>query len=309
MDEKNQVLITGAGGFVGRNLTQYLLAKYSVLTFARKDLDLLDPEKVADIFQYYPKIKTVIHCASDGGASRNNFDEGKIDVVDKNLRMFFNLARCLRSDQRLIHLGSGAEYDRRHYHAKMPETYFDSHVPADAYGFAKYTISQFIAQRDNMLCLRIFGLYGQGEDYRYKFISNAIVKGLLGLPITISQNVIFDYLFIDDFVALIEKILASDWPYRHMNITPTQSTDIVSLAQLANEATDNKNGITVLRQGLNTEYTGDNRRLLEVVGPYDFTSYSAGIGKLTEYYRYVLADLDLETVRDDPYLAKCLDRK
>ena len=309
MNEKKQVLITGSGSFVGNKIAQSLSGDYVVVSFARKDLNLLDSEKVKNVFQLYPNIQTVIHCATAGRARHNNSDEGEVGIVGQDLRMFFNLARCVRPDQRLIHLGSGAEYDKRHFRPKMPEEYFDAHVPADSYGFAKYSISRFISQCSNMLCLRIFGLYGDGEDYRYKFISNAIVKGLIGLPITIAQNVVFDYLYIDDLTELIKKILVCEWPYRHMNITPTQSSDIASLAYLANEATCNAKEINILKPGMNIEYTGDNRRLLEVAGPFDFTSYKEGIEKLTNYYQSVFAELDIEIVRADPYLVKCITRE
>lgn len=304
-----KVFITGAGGFVGRNLINQLSAHQDVISVTHGQLDLLDAQAVKLFMDEYPAIERVIHCAAVGGSRLTNYDVGRVDIVEKNLRMFFNVARCLKPHQRLIYLGSGAEYDRMHYQPKMAESYFDTFVPTDSYGFAKYAISKYIAQHENMLDLRIFGLYGPGEDYRFKFISNAIVKGLLGLPVTIAQNVVFDYLFIQDFVNLTEKLLSCEWSCRHMNITPTRSIDLVSLARLVNVATGNAAGIKVLNPGWNTEYTGANSRLLEVAGPYDFVTYEEGIRALTEYYRRVWDSLDLDTVRTDPYLEKCIVRK
>ena len=302
-------LILGAGGFVGRNLARELGDRFPVLTTSRKDLNLLDSAAVESFFSSHPDVTNVIHCAAVGGSRLTAYDAEKADVVEQNLRMYFNVVRCLKPHQRLIYFGSGAEYARPHYQPKMGEEFFDSHIPADAYGFAKYSIAQHIGWNENMLDLRIFGLYGLGEDYRFKFISNAIVKALLGLPITIVQNVVFDYLYIADFVRLVEKLLDCDWPYRHMNITPTQSIDLVSLAQIINEVTGNKAGIIVLNPGWNTEYTGDNRRLLEVVGPFDFTSYREGISDLVTYYQSVRDSLDLDVVRADPYLDKCIVKR
>lgn len=303
------VAVLGAGGFVGRNLARELGDRFPVLAISRKDFNLLDSAAVERFFSSHPEVTTVIHCAVVGGSRLTAYDVDKADVVEQNLRMYFNVARCLKPHQRLIYFGSGAEYARPHYQPKMGECFFDSHVPADAYGFAKYSISQHIGRKENMLDLRIFGLYGPGEDYRYKFISNAIVKALLGLPITIAQNVVFDYLYIADFVRLVEKLLDCDWPYRHMNITPTQSADLVSLAEIINEVTGNKAGITVLNPGWNTEYTGDNRKLLEVVGPFDFTSYREGIRELAVYYQSVWDSLDLDVVRADPFLDKCIVKR
>lgn len=303
-----QILITGAGGFVGKNLTKYLSGKYHIYPMSHRELDLLNGDAVKDFFVQNP-VDVVLHCAAIGGSRLTNYDVNNYDVVEKNLRMFLNLQRALPLNSRIIHFGSGAEYSRTHYTSKMVESYFDVYVPADAYGFSKYAISRFIELQDRILCLRIFGLYGKYEDYRYKYISNTIVKGLLGIPITISQNVVFDYLYIEDFVRLVEKLLLCDWPYRHMNITPNESIDLLSLARLANGVTGNTTGIEVLNPGWNTEYTGDNTRLMEVVKPFIFTPYQKGIKEVTEYYRSVWDDLDIETVRDDPFLDKCIIRK
>jgi len=300
------ILVTGASGFLARHLVDSLSLRHRVYACARHDLNLLDSLAVEDFLNRHPEIEFVIHCATTGGRRTTNYDDSRTDVVEQNLRMFLNLLRCLREDQKMIHFGSGAEYDRNRMPRKVTETFFDQYVPADSYGFSKTIISKIISKTNNVVCLRVFGAYGKDEDYRYKFISNAIIKALLGLPITIAQNVVFDYLYIADFVRLVEKLLDCDWPYRHMNITPTESIDLVSLAEIINEVTGNKAGITVLHPGWNTEYTGDNQRLLEVVGPFDFTSYQDGIRELAAYYQSVWDSLDLDIVRADPFLDKCI---
>ena len=298
-------------GFVGNNLVKKLSTNPDLVVVgaARADVDLLDGEAVHTYFAQHSDADVILHCVSVGGSRQTNYDNYSTDVVKQNLRMFFNVLRFLKPTQRVIFLGSGAEYGRNYYLPKMPEEYFDSHIPEDDYGFAKYVIARYTTLHENMLDLRIFGLYGQGEDYRHKFISNAIVKGLIGLPISIAQNVVFDYLYINDFVRLIERLLNVDWPYRHMNITPTEPIDLFSAAKLVNESTGNKAGIQVLHPGWNTEYTGDNTKLLEVVGPFEFTAYRQGILELTDFYRSILHRLDLNTIREDPYLGKCIIKK
>ena len=301
-----RILITGASGFLARHLADELSLRHRVFACTRHDLNLLDSEAVELYWKTHPEIDMVIHCATIGGRRTTNYDNSRQDVAEQNLRMFLNLARCLRPDQRMIHFGSGAEYDRKNIQPKVAECFFDKYVPDDSYGFSKMVISKYIARESNILCLRVFGAYGKYDDYRYKFISNAIVKGMMGLPITIAQNVVFDYLYISDFVRLVEKLLTIEWPYRHMNITPTESIDLVSIARIVNDVTGNSAGINVLNPGMNTEYTGDNKRLLEVTGLFYFTPYEQGIRELTNYYRLEWDSLDLATVRVDPYLDKCI---
>ena len=305
---KKAILITGAGGFVGRNLTEHLTGKYHVYPMQHHDLDLLNADAVQDFFAQYP-VDVVLHCAAVGGSRLTRYDTDTTDVVEKNLRMFVNLLRSLPEQSHMIHLGSGAEYSKPHYRSKMPETFFDTHVPNDAYGFSKYVISRLVASQERVTCLRIFGLYGKYEDYRYKFISNAIVKNLLGLPIVINQNVVFDYLFVGDFVQIVEKFVEKRPIQRFFNITPSESVDLLTVCQLINQISNFQSNTIVLNEGLNTEYSGDNSRMLAELGGYSFTPYAEGIAKLHRYYQATLDTLDTDTIRQDPYLQYCQPRK
>jgi len=306
MAEK-KILITGTNGFVGKNLKEYFLSgarDVAVLSPLRGELNLLDADAVrAYITSSEPDL--VIHCATIGGARKTGYDAGAADVVAGNLRMFMNLARCLGPGMRMISMGSGAEYDKRYGVPKITEESFDAHVPADDYGYAKYLISKYIEKAGNITCLRIFGLYGKYEDYTFKFISNAIVKNLLGLPIVINQNVVFDYLWIGDFCELVGRLSEKAPTYAHYNITPADPVDLVSLAEMVNSAGKNKSEVKVLNPGMNTEYTGSSERLVKELGGFNFTSYEEGIRQLYLYYASKLNELDLETVRKDPYLKFC----
>lgn len=304
-----KILITGAGGFAGKNLSEYFTGKdgYDVLAARHADLDLLD-EGAVKKYLSANKPDLIIHCANCGGTRKTGYDLGSTDVVSRNLRMFFNLARALPSSSRLINLGSGAEYDKRAYEPKMPESFFDSHVPADAYGYSKYVIAKFIDNVPNMVSLRIFGLFGKYEDYTYRFISNAIVKNLLGLPIVINQNVRFDYMYVDDLVRLVENFIEHEPKFRHYNATPSNSIDLVSLAELVNRISKRPSEITVLNPGMNLEYTGHNARVLSEFPGFEFTPYEAAITELYAYYRSVLATLDIQQVKKDSYLKDCRAR-
>lgn len=303
---KNRILVTGASGFIGRNIAEYFAASGSCEVFACTDevADLRAEAAVDKIMrEFLPDV--VINCAAIGGTRKTGYDQGNIDVVASNLRIFFNLARHLKPGMRMLHIGSGAEYDKRYCLPKMAEDYFDTHVPADDYGYAKYVISKYIEKTDNITCLRIFGLYGKYEDYTYKFISNAIVKNLLGLPIAINQNVKFDYLWIEDFCKIVQRFLEIKPKYAHYNITPTESVDLRTLAEAINSVSRAKSEIRVLNAGMNTEYTGSNQRILEELNGFNFTSHEKGVKKLYAYYALKFNELDLDTIKKDPYLKLC----
>lgn len=303
---KKNILVTGAGGFVGKNLAEYLKKdpESEVFSPLSKELNLLDETAVKNFFLSH-EIDAVIHCANRGGTRKTGYDEGKHDVVSDNLRMFFNLVRVLPKKARMLHLGTGAEYDRRNYAPKMEEDRFDMFVPADAYGYSKYIISKYIEKTGNITCLRIFGLFGKYEDYTFKFISNAIVKNLLGLPIVIKQNVVFDYLCVEDFCAMTVEMLKVNPSHAHYNITPTESIDLVTLAKLINATSEKPSEIKVLTPGLNMEYTGSNKRILAELGGFNFTPYVQSVKPLYAYYAARLNELDLEAVKKDPFLKTC----
>lgn len=305
--KRQNILITGAGGFVGKNLNEWLSPKYNVYPMCHAELNLLEASAVKNFFDSYP-IDIVLHCASVGGSRVSNYDTNSFDIVEKNLRMFLNLERLLPASAKMFHFGSGAEYSKEFYQSKMDERYFDTHVPSDAYGFAKYAISKYISSKNNIVCFRIFGLYGKYEDYRFKFISNAIVKNLLHLPILINQNVIFDYLYIEDFNKIIEHFIEYTPRHRHYNISPTNSIDLLAIANLINKTSDFISEIRILNKGMNREYSGNNNLLQAELKNFDFTSYEQGIRKLYAYYKSIVSELDCETIRNDPYIKHCFTK-
>lgn len=302
-----RVAIMGARGFVGKSLTGYLEDKYSVFPVTRENFSLLDEAAVA-AFVEKENIDVIIHCANQGGSRKEGYDAGASAVIENNLKMFFNMERLARDGRKLISFGSGAQYNKARDLKKVSEEEIGQVLPKDDYGFSKYAISKALGN-PNVYNPIIFGLYGWNEDYTFKFISNAIMKNLLKMPIVINQNVVFDYLFLEDFLKITERLIEEDVKWREFNITPTQSVDLVTAVQIINTCGDFKSEIIVKNPGLNYEYTGNNARLLENFPDFEFTSYEKGIRKLYDYYKEHLAELDVEAIRQDEAIKNCMTRK
>ncbi|KKL67915.1 hypothetical protein LCGC14_2130220, partial [marine sediment metagenome] len=219
---KEQTLfITGGSGFIGKNLVEYYSGKYNVLAPRHKGLDLLDEDAVRNYFRKN-NIDIVVHCATKPG-HRNAKDA--TNLVYCNTRMFFNIVRNEGYYKKMIFIGSGAVYDMRHYAPKMSEDYFDQHVPTDQHGFSKYVTAKYIEQVHNIVELRVFGIFGEYEDYSIRFISNAICKTLFDLPITIKQNRRFDYIFVDDLMPIIDYFAENDGKHAAYNLTPDNAIE------------------------------------------------------------------------------------
>ena len=136
VDLNKIILITGSSGFIGKNIVEYLRPKFTLLTPSHKELDLLSQSKVHQFF-LKNDVGTVIHCANFGG-TRKTLVTGQ--TIEKNTRMFFNLAENQEHFSKLIHLGSGAEYNKNRNLQKICETEFGKEIPYDEHGYSKYII-------------------------------------------------------------------------------------------------------------------------------------------------------------------------
>jgi GDP-L-fucose synthase len=299
---KNKTLfVTGGTGFIGRNILEYFRDMATVIAPTHTHLDLLSQDAVDTLFREHV-IDYVIHCANIGG---NRKCRDPMDSVGRNTRIFFNLLENSRHFEKLIHFGSGAEYDKRRPLSRIPETSFGERIPVDDYGFSKYLISKYIEKSDNCVCLRLFGVFGKYEDYDYKFISNALVKNLLRMPIHIRQNVYFDWLCINDLMKIVAHFIEHDSPQRAYNITPGNPLDLVTIATIINQKSAFKSEIIVETPGLNHEYSGDNTRLLTQLGNFQFTPMSSALSDLREYYISVLPQIDSDAIKRDEYAQYC----
>ncbi len=290
------ILVTGGSGFIGRNLVEYLSKEHHVYSPRHKELDLLDEESV-DRFFSENSIDVVIHCAVRPG-HRNAVDTS--GELYQNTKMFFNLAKNEDKYERMIYLGSGLEYDIRHYEPKMKEEYFGQYIPVDEGGFSKYIISKYIQDHSNIIELRILGIFGKYEDYAIRFISNLLCKAIYDLPLTMKQNKKFDYIYIDDLLPVIEHFLTSKpTKYNVFNVTPDESVELITLAKKIKEVVGSTQPIVVAKEGLGLEYSADNSRLREEIPEMTFTPIDESIQKLYRWYQSNKSHIDKNLLLTD----------
>ncbi len=290
-----KILITGGTGFIGRNLLAGLALTNDVLAPGRDALDLLCEESVKRYFedQFFD---VVIHCATWDATWNSEKDPSLI--LDHNLRMFFNLVHQRSHVARFICLGSGAEFSRSHWIPRMREEYFGVHIPADAYGFSKYLINQYIIHTTafNVINLRLFGLFGPYEDWRTRFISNSICRALYDLPITIIQDVAFDYLFIDDFCQILNFLLRRKPREKVYNVCRGEVFLLSDLAKMVLELLNKDLPIEIIKTGYGLEYSGDNSRLLSEFPGIMFSSIRPSIQILINWYQSHIEEIPFHYV-------------
>ena len=135
-----KVFLTGGSGFLGRNILEGLGRKYQIIAPTHKELNLMDTETVEGFFKKHKHFYCVLHCAGAGGTQGTQTAEN----FYKTLKIFFNIERNKRYFNKLITIGSGAEYGKDLPIKKVKEIEFGKRLPQDYYGFAKYIIGKYI---------------------------------------------------------------------------------------------------------------------------------------------------------------------
>src|SRR5271157_4648471 len=293
-----RILITGGSGFIGRNLADQLASAYEVLAPSSAELDLLNEQAVREYLSAH-SFDVIVHAAA---ARSNRRVAAPPDLLDRNCRMFFNLVRNQGRFGKMIHFGSGAEYDRMQLPARVREDYFDTRVPRDPYGFSKYICAKYIERSDRIVDLRLFGVFGAYEDYTVRFISNACCRALKGLPIVLRQNVMFDYLYIKDLVKITRWFIENDARHKAYNVCTGRPVALSELARVIARVSAQVSGrnpnVSVMTKGMGLEYSADNSRMLTEMGGYQFWDLEGSIRDLYAWYERN-EDFDVESLRFD----------
>ena len=195
--------LTGSEGFIGKNILEQL--KYDFTAPPHEELDLLDGQAVADFFKD-KHFDVIIHCANVGGRNPN---EGE-DIFYQNINMFDNLLKNKSHFDKLINLGSGAEYGKQEPIVNVDEDF--ERIPEDYYGMAKQVIGRTIEKINNGINLRCFGVWGkyEAED---RFITSLIKDKHVSV-----NNCKFSYCYIDDLVKIIDWFINNKSKHKTYNV-------------------------------------------------------------------------------------------
>ncbi|NQT57499.1 MAG: NAD-dependent epimerase/dehydratase family protein [Bacteroidetes bacterium] len=290
------ILLTGGSGFIGRNIREsYLAKKYNIIAPSHGELDIINEKSVESFFRAHP-IDFVIHAAVKPG-HRNAKDP--TNLFYSNTRMFFNLERMKNFYEKMLVIGSGAIYDTRLPLYKITEDQFLHHIPEDEHGFCKYVSGKIIEKSESLYDLRVFGIFGKYEDYTIRFISNMICKALFNLPLTIKQDRTFDYLYINDLMAILDFFIENEIEEKSFNVSPDKSYSLVHIAHLILTVMGKDLPVIVAEEGNGLEYSGDNTRLTAVMKNIVFTDIKYAIRELFVWYDSNKESINVESLKVD----------
>ena len=255
-----RILLTGGSGFIGRHVKERLSLDHEVLAPTHVELELSNATAVRTWLDDHP-VDAVVHAAVKPG-HRNAPDQA--DLVGDNLRQFFSLVRCRAAFGRFVVLTSGAVYGIQRPLVRITEDRLGEEVPADEHGFSKYVEALWLQGDADAVELRPFGVYGPGEDYAIRFISNACCKALFGMPVTLRRDRLFSYVWVEDLAVMVERALdASEGGLApgSYNVTPGDRSASAPSPISSSAPRGPDVPVMVGDSTLGAEYSGDGSRL------------------------------------------------
>jgi len=277
-----KILITGGDGFLARSIAEKLSDKYLIKRCNRALLDLNDSSAVFK-FLKQGAFDVVIHTATYDAAPKDSLKD-KNKVLESNLSMFFNLARCNDLYGKMLYFGSGAEFSREHWVSQMPESYFDKYIPKDQYGFSKYVMAKYAETTDNIFNLRLFGVFGEYDDWRYRFIPNICCHAVMNMPVKVHQNARVDFLYINDLVKIVKWFIEKEQKKQIYNVCSAKESEYSLIAQKVIDVSGKNLKRVINNPECSRQYSGNNSLLLDEMGGMAFTSMDEALKQLYAWY-------------------------
>ena len=305
---KKKILVTGATGFIGKNLVESLKEKFEIYalildekeknvipqidyilwkTFFDRENEIktLDGKKLG-------KIDTVIHLASYGVNPKDN-------DIDKMIESNINLTKDLISNlervscKNIIFTGSGFEYGDKGK-VKLKE---DMELnPFSLYGATK--VSAFLIGKKlceslgiNYINLRLFNIFGEYEGSN-RLIPQIINNYLEGKELNFTAgNQVRDYLYIKDIIEVYEMILEKNiYNNETYNVCSSEEVTIKEfITKVADTIGINKDSLnfgTIPSRKEEALYiVGDNSKLKRDFNWKRKYSYEFGIKNMYDFFQ------------------------
>lgn len=181
-----KILITGGSGYIAKSLYDNLKDIHDITLVGRKDFNLSNSKETDTFFQdkYFD---VIIHCAVAGG---HRLITDTIDVLDTNIKMYYNLLDQKEHYDKFIHFGSGAQFRSE----------------PGPYGLSKSIIAESMIDKERFYNIIVYGLFDENElDTR--FIKSNLIKYINKESMTIHNNKNMTFFYMKDLVKLVNYII------------------------------------------------------------------------------------------------------
>lgn len=254
----DRIMVTGGTGFVGRNVVPILKEKYEVFAPSRKELDVRSEKDVKN-FVTKNKIAKIVHCANPNPVKNPNADF-QSNMFEDSMRIFMNIYSIKEYVDKIIYLGSGAEFDKQYDMKDIREEEFGRSIPSDIYGCTKYIMNELALNSKNVYNMRLFACYGP-TDADDKFITHVIKQVMFENCITIRQNCMFDYIHVFDLAKVLDYAISNELEYHDYNVASGRKISLENIAKIVLKKMQSRKEIVIGKEGWNKEYTCNISRI------------------------------------------------
>lgn len=209
-----KILITGASGFIGKNLIQFLYQKnYSLKILYRKDNLKKKIEPYGETFKgdledfnslkgLLKDVEMVVHCAgSVKGNSFRDFYKGNVKTTESLINLIKEEGNEVK---KFIYLSSLAAFGPAKCN-ELPTEKEEPH-PVSLYGKSKLQAEKVIEENLNIpyVILRLSGVYGPEDKEIFTFFKDA-QRGTIYFPVRKNQKI--QLIYVKDVCEAVEKAL------------------------------------------------------------------------------------------------------
>lgn len=202
---KKKILIIGSKGYIGKKLKKILKIKYKLIAPSKKKLD------ITNIYKLKNFINNNIHCIINlSGQISNNSKIMKKVIINGNRNL---IKICNKKKIKILFISTSLIYG----YSNKNKNENSSTKPIDKYSKYKLKAEQdYIKSNTNYLILRLCNIYNGKKNGIVNNVTNSIIKNKK-LIVTNSQ-VFRNYIYIDDLIKIIFKILNKKLKYNIYNI-------------------------------------------------------------------------------------------
>ena len=296
-----KILITGSSGFIGSELTNYLISlNQDIYTIGRNKKKIRNhftlPKK--EISKFFDKTLTkvkpdyIFHLAGD-------FKDDSIDTSLKvNCGLTYELLNSIKKNKsnkniKILIVGSAAEYGFVSRN-KLPVTENTEIEPNSVYGISKsmqaYIVNQYMKSNKNIIYVRPFNVIGKGMSEKLSLGNfnkqiNLIKKSKIKPKIILrNMHSSRDFVDVKDTVEIFWKLINSKLSFgKFINICSGESTKIKTVLKYMIKKSDIKIDILANKK-ISTKdmniYYGDNTLLIKIIGKFKFTEWKSSVNDL-----------------------------
>jgi len=311
-----KIVVTGAAGFIGYSVSQYILntgSKFKILGLDNIDnyystrlkrnriknirdknfyffkIDICNFTKLEKIFKKFnPDI--VIHLAAQAGV-RYSIDHPR-KYINSNVLGYFNILEMCRKFKikKVIYASSSSVYGDSKI---FPLNENNKINPKNVYALSKKFDEELSSVYSNLYNLKITGLrlftvygeWGRPDMFIFKYLKSALLKKVFYL--NNYGNHSRDFTFIGDVVKIIYKLIIIKQKKSHeiFNLCSGKSVKLMNVIKIINKYISAPLIVKKAFQKADVIKThGNNKKILSHIHFKEFTKINAGLEKTIRWY-------------------------